>query len=154
MSSPEIIVDVEDEERLARHNWSPCRYGDGLWYVTAWSEGRTIYLHREIVGAEPGVEVDHRDGDGLNNRRANLRVTTHRLNLANQRTQQRPKSSRFKGVSFYKRDGRWEASIKVDGRKRRLGCFDDEIEAAKAYNAAALAAWGEFARLNEIKEGC
>lgn len=151
MSSTEILIDPTDAAILTRHAWSISEHGDGLLYVIAYSENRKIYLHREIMQPEERDEVDHRNGNGLDNRRANLRVVAHRLNLANQRTQQRPKSSRYKGVSFYKRDGRWESSIKINGRKIRLGLFAAERDAAAAYNVAALAAWGDHARLNELE---
>jgi len=100
----------------------------------------------------PGQEVDHRNNDGLDNRRANLRPTTHRLNMANQRKQARPTASRFKGVTIQRDHPRkpWTTQIKIDGKTYRLGHHATEEEAAITYNAAALAAWGEFARLNEV----
>lgn len=109
----------------------------------------TLLLHRELLAADlKGNEhlgVDHRDGDGLNNRRGNLRLATQPQNNANQR-KARGTSSIFKGVSKYR--GRWQATIKVNYHQRWLGAFDSEIEAARAYDDAAVLAFGEFASIN------
>ena len=112
-------------------------------YAIARIDGQTVYLHRLLMGALPGEEVDHEDGDGLNNRRGNLRLATHAQNLANQAPQS-GRSSRFKGVSWYTRSGRWRATA----ARRHVGFFDDEEDAARAYDAAARAAFGAFARVN------
>ena len=144
-----VQVDPADAHLLNEYRWKSHRYGDGLFYVSAWSGGKTVYLHRLITGVKRGEIVDHINGDGLDNRRVNLRIVSHRINLANQRTQL-GRSSRFKGVSFNKRGQQWEAYIKVNGKQRRLGWYENELNAAMAYNAAATEAWGEFARLNEL----
>lgn len=143
----QILVDEADRAVLEL-GWSIHRFGRDLFYACRRVGGRTQYLHRTLLG-EPSGEVDHRNGDGLDNRRDNLRLAPHRLNLANARPQL-GRSSRFKGVSLYRKAGDWEAYITVAGRKRHLGRFTDETDAARAYNAAATAAWGEFARLNPI----
>lgn len=106
---------------------------------------KTVYMHRVIAGARRGEVVDHIDGDKLNNRRSNLRPCSHTENARN-----RPKTARntsgFKGV---KREGRrWIATIRVEGRQRRVGAFDTVIEGARAYDIAAIEHYGEFARLN------
>jgi len=79
-----VVVDDEDYDRLARHRWNmhPQRY------AIRGEQGRTIYMHREIVGAKPEEEVDHIDRDGLNNRRGNLRIVTHSGNMKNRRPPQ------------------------------------------------------------------
>jgi hypothetical protein len=112
---------------------------------TAWE---ATLLHRLIMGFGPSdPRVDHIDGDGLNNRRSNLREATQGQNNANQRPQV-GKSSRYKGVSWFKPAKMWRAYIKVGGVISWLGYFHDEKEAAKAYDEAAVEAWGEFARPN------
>lgn len=113
------------------------------WYAVS----RGITMHRLLAGAE-GLQVDHIDGDGLNNRRSNLRVGTVSQNQANRRTAFG--ASRFKGVNREKRGKPWRAAIKVNGRKIHLGAFEDEAEAARAYDQAALEYFGEFACTNEM----
>lgn len=116
------------------------------------SEGRgmrPVLMHRQITGAAPRQPVDHANHDQLDNQRANLRLCTNAQNMANRRKQPGC-SSRFKGVHWYKRTGRWMARIEFDGRKKHLGYFDDEEEAARAYNVAAREHFKEFALLNNV----
>lgn len=118
-----------------------------------YSPKRTIYMHREIVCASRGVEVDHKDLDGLNNQKHNLRTATKAQNCRNRGKRDHqggvPTTSRFKGVGMRRDTGRWRAFIRVRGLLIILGHFEDEIEAAKAYDRAARHHFGEFARLNE-----
>lgn len=111
------------------------------------SRQRTVILHREIMGAPKGVLVDHEDGDGLNNLRDNLRLCTVGQNTQNQRIR-KDKSSQYKGVSWNKRQGVWDARVCSAGRKIFLGLFREELDAARAYDSAALRLHGTFARLN------
>ena len=103
-----------------------------------------VLMHCLIL---PGVpEVDHQNGNGLDNRRRNLRSSTRVQNCRN--TKSRGGSSRFKGVSFCHARKRWEAKIKVNGRTLHLGRFKQEVNAAQAYNFAADEYFGEFAVFN------
>jgi hypothetical protein len=145
------LVDDDDFETASRYRWRIFETTKpGLVYAKAWFTGRPVpvsgYLHRLLLpGAE---EVDHRDGDGLNNQRHNLRPATRSQQMMN-RAKAAGCSSRFKGVSWNKREGAWEAYCGTSGRgRRRLGMFSDEIEAAKAYDDAAREMFGQFARLN------
>ena len=108
-----------------------------------------LSMHQFLTGF---AQTDHWDGNGLNNQRSNLRPATSGQNSANRRKRQRGCSSRFKGVSWYKRTGRWQAYAQINGRIKCLGYFDSEEEAARAYDAAVLEAWGEFARPNFPRE--
>jgi hypothetical protein len=110
-----------------------------------------IRMHREILGLPPGrvPQVDHRNHDTLDNRRQNLRIVTNGQNQANRVKQVRLASSRYKGVSWSARLKKWKAEIKVDSKRIHLGYFTSERAAARAYNRAAIAAFGEFAHLND-----
>jgi hypothetical protein len=102
-----------------------------------------ILMHVLITGI--GTGIDHANSDGLDNQRANLRQAGQGLNCANMRPSA-GKTSQFKGVRRH-REGKWEARIRI-GRPVYLGLFGSEESAARAYDAAASEAWGEFARLN------
>lgn len=108
-------------------------------------------LHRFLLGAPDGVMVDHRNGDTLDNRRDNLRLCTNSQNQANR---QRSRGvSPFKGVCWQKRTngtGSWKAQLVIEGNVVYLGVFGTDLEAAAAYNAAALSHFGEFAHLNDL----
>lgn len=151
-------VDVRDLAVVEGRNWTTKINGRSVYAVTRSDApgvpGRHIkLLHREVMGLERGDSrhIDHIDGDGLNNRRSNLRFVTRQQNQTNGRSH-RDATSQFKGVGWYKRDGTWQAQIRINGRYRFLGRFDSEIEAARVYDAAAHEAWGEFAHLNFPEE--
>jgi hypothetical protein len=131
-------------EQYAHWHAIPAR---DTFYVQA-GEDTTVLLHRLITSAPKGLLVDHVNRDGLDNRRANLRLCNESQNKAN-RPAPRSNTSGYKGVSKTP-SGRWSAYITVDYRRRALGTFDTAAEAAQAYNAAAIEAWGEFAFLNTV----
>lgn len=120
-----------------------------LRYAKATINRSTVYMHRLITGASTGSEVDHINHDGLDNRYPeNIRICTRAQNNVNRRSFV-DGTSAYKGVSWCKRAKFWRAEITVDGRYRFLGFYDNEKDAAQAWNAAAVAAWGEFALLND-----
>jgi hypothetical protein len=98
---------------------------------------------------EDGKQIDHINGDKLDNRKANLRVCTNGQNHMNIK-KYAGKTSKYKGVWWNKERGKWQTDIKLDKKKRYVGRFEDENEAGLAYNAAAIALFGEFALLNEV----
>jgi hypothetical protein len=139
-------VDLTDLASVIHHCW---QHHAG--YATANVDGRTLLMHRVILGLPPGKvpEVDHINHDHLDNRRSNLRVGTRNQNGWNRRKQSRPSSSRFKGVDWF--HGRiWRARIRLDSKDIHIGLYETEEEAARAYNAAATKLFGEFAYLNEV----
>lgn len=107
-----------------------------------------IYLHREILGAKKGEYVDHRNGDGLNNLRNNLRLCTNQQNASAFRAPAAGKTSRFRGVHWNSSRNKWVSSIRVKYKKHFLGRFKTETEAAKAYDRAAQEHFGPYAQLN------
>lgn len=107
---------------------------------------RTIRMHRVLMGEIHGLEVDHRDGDGLNNRRKNLRVATRTQNIRNQRLRS-DNTSGIKGVHWFKASRKWRACICLNGKNRHLGSFDSREEAHDAYRTASKEMHGEFGRL-------
>jgi hypothetical protein len=96
-----------------------------------------------------GINIDHKDNNGTHNWRSNLRLATTSQNGAN-RLPNRNSVSGYKGVTRHLHQGRWQAQIQVNGSKLYLGLFDSRVDAAKAYNDAALKYFGEFARLNTL----
>lgn len=144
------LVDDADYADLARYKWYATKKG-GPWYAKRNSPrtgGRhhAILLHRVLLDAPPGLEVDHINGNGLDNRRANLRLATHAENQYNRRPL--GGTSRFKGVCWNREHGKWRAAIRTGGKDLYLGYYATEEDAARAYDAAALQYFGVFARLN------
>jgi hypothetical protein len=142
------LVDDADFEVLSRHTWTPQHHGRTVYAVESFGccGGAGRRMHRMIADAPAGVQVDHRDGDGLNNTRANLRLASGRENQGNRRKQQ--STSRFKGVTRRKPTHAWRAAIRDNGVLVALGTFASEEDAARAYDAAARRIFGGFAALN------
>ena len=148
------LVDDEDYGLLMQYRWHVKESFDSEGRRTGGPYARTniylgdrrtvsLFMHQLLTGF---AETDHRDGDGLNNQRSNLRPATSGQNNVNRPKQSGGCSSQFKGVSWHRRRRKWQAYAQVNGRIKYLGCFDDETEAARVRDAAALEAWGEFAR--------
>jgi len=148
------IVDVEDYERVNRYKW----YIKGGSRSSTYYAARTITIsrairilvcmHRFIINAPDGLEVDHINGNGLDNRKANLRLATNAQNARNKAKRRNARVSRYKGVKRNKKGKRWFATINYNGQRIYLGTYDTEIQAARAYDRAACKLHKEFARLN------
>ena len=145
------VARVSDHRFEWLNRWKWCaRFQRGIWYAVR-NEGKfpfrkTILMHRAIMGVtDRKIQVDHRDGDGLNNQDDNLRVATNAENSRN-RGKQKNNTSGFKGVSPYGKKHR--AYIRVDGKTIYLGSFSTAEEAARAYDAVAKKYHGPFASLN------
>lgn len=140
-----IQVSPEDVALAESRRWRLDRQG----YVVAGTRrGAKPRLHRVILQAPAGLQVDHVNGDRLDNRRENLRLATNRQNCSNRLPNRRPGTSRFKGVCWNRKAGKWQASIRVNYRRFHLGVYSDERDAALAYDRAAREHFGEFARPN------
>ena len=142
-------VDAADYEWLSQWTWRlRCGYAVRLEKKTK----KVIYMHREIMQPPKGMIVDHKSRNKLDNTRENLRNATHAENARNNGKRHGGFSSRFLGVSRCKQSGKWQACIWVEGGNLWLGLFTDEVEAARAYDRAAVEHFGEFARLNFPEE--
>lgn len=144
------LVDDADFERVKAHKWHALKSRRGFYAVRGLrkSDGKKTlqYLHRFLL---PGVaEIDHRDGNGLNNQRENLRPVTHQQNMQGFQRKRLGATSKFRGVSWYKNISKWEARIQVSGKRIFLGHFTDETKAARAYDAAARHYFGDSAYFN------
>lgn len=139
------ICSEEDHERLIAFSWFHVNDGNTA-YAMRSEQGKLIRMHVEVFGSK---SPDHINGDGLDNRRTNLRKATTTENGMN-RGKFAPAYSRFKGVGWHKRDKRWVAKIKVGNKRINLGNFKEELHAALAYNVAATVHFGEFARTNKL----
>ena len=141
------IVDAEDYDRLSKYRWCTVKASRTFYAKTFHLSGAMLSMHRIVVNAPKGLFVDHINHNGLDNRKANLRICTHIQNLRNKR----PKSgctSKYKGVHWCKGRNKFRANIYLNKKAIHLGYFHDEIAAAKAYDKAAKKFFGEFAYLN------
>jgi hypothetical protein len=105
-------------------------------------------MHRQILNAPDSLIVDHINGNGLDNRKANIRTATYTQNSCNRKKANKDTWSQYKGVTFNAKRKKWKARIQVHGRKIYLGSFNAETNAAKAYDKAAKKYHKEFAALN------
>lgn len=145
-------IDDEDFENVNQFKWCAMK-NRNIWYAVRNipdpirpGKQKTQYLHLFLI--PDFLKIDHKDGDGLNNQRGNLRPANNAQNGANRRKQRKVCSSKFKGVDWCSRERRWRSRIMVENKCKHLGYFRNEKEAAKAYDIAAKQYFGEFARLN------
>lgn len=139
------LVDEEDFDQLSQYTWKASRKGN-TFYAERSEKKVTIMMHREIMNAPSNMEVDHIDGNGLNNTKANLRLCSHTENMRNQKMAKSNKTG-FKGVMPYYKNG-FRAMIYFEGKSIHIGVYDTAEEAAKAYDRKAVELFGEFARTN------
>jgi hypothetical protein len=139
------LVDDEDYARLCDFPWRKIKSG----YACANSKRKWLYLHRIVMNAEPGEQIDHKNRDRLDCRKCNLRIVTSAQNHMNAGLHGR-NTSGYKGVSFNKHAGRWRAYIGHDGKNQTLGYYSSREDAARAYNQKATELFGEYAYLNEV----
>lgn len=148
------VVSSEDYERVARYRWC-AKHGVNTWYAerrlrvseNAGKKGN-ISLHRFILDAGAGDEIDHKNLDGLDCRRDNLRLATHGDNQANRPKLSMNGSSQFKGVAYRKNYGKWHVRVALGNSELHVGFFCEEMDAARAYDAVARSVFGDFALIN------
>jgi hypothetical protein len=148
------LVDDEDYERLSQYRWRAKGDRDTFYAYTDIYVGgkrKMTSMHSMVIKLGGKPQVDHIDHNGLNNQKSNLRAATHSENQRN-RSKEKGNTSGFKGVSFQKSTGQWQASIRIDGTLVYMGCYGTKEEAARAYDLAAKAKHGKFAKLNFPEE--
>lgn len=147
------IVDPEDYKRLAKYKWhlsiSPTSS-----YAARWQRRqpgglrKKIWMHREVIDIPKHMLCDHKNGNGLDNRRTNLRPATVSQNLCNRRKTKSKTRSKYKGLEWDKIQRKWKVRIQHNGKRIYLGSFSKEIDAARAYDKKAKVLFGQFASLN------
>lgn len=148
------LVDLDDYDRLSRYKWHTVNARGTFYAVRNTGQRRgqkriVVKMHREVLKVPDGMFVDHINHNGLDNRKANLRPATQAQNARNRRKARRGNvHSKYKGLTWYKSQKRWAVRIMADRKSRFIGYFDDELDAARAYDQAARKYHGRFASLN------
>jgi hypothetical protein len=144
-----LLVDDSDFSMFNFFSWSSDGHGYGQAHVPKSGKNcqETILAHHLILESAKDKVIDHINGDKLDCRRENLRLVTQSQNLTNSKKRKNA-FSKYKGVSWYKRDKNWSAYFHIDYKKIHIGYFKSEIEAAEAYDLKAKQFFGQYARLN------
>lgn len=146
------LIDATDFFLVQRYKWCATRPNNrGTWYAATRRPkteggGKSLFMHRFILDTPADKETDHINGNGLDNRRENLRVATHSQNQQNRHVASG--KSRYLGVRVGRQGKRWQAAIRISGHEHYLGTYDTQLQAALAYDKAALNAWGMWAGIN------
>lgn len=141
------IVDDDDYEKLCEFNWYIVESRTpGRVYACRKVNGKKLYMHKSLLECSD-LDIDHINGNALDNRKSNLRTVTRSQNNYNSSTR-KGCSSKYKGVSISSSNSKFRAIAKIDGKNKHLGYFANELEAASAYDSAAVKHFGEYARFN------
>ena len=146
-STLEAVVDLDLFDKVKDRKWYLVKNRNSNYAATCMNN-TSVYMHHFLFGS--GM-FDHKNGNGLDNTRNNIRQCNHSLNAANIK-KRKGTTSCFKGVCWNKKSEKWQAQIMVSKRNKRLGMFDDERDAALAYNLAAKLAFGDFAIMNTFDD--
>lgn len=134
-------IDDEDFERVSRIRWHYGCKRYAVHHALTNKKQHFIYMHKFVLGVENAIEVDHINGDSLDNQKSNLRTCTHQQNMANKRMQKNNKSG-IKGVAWDKNRNKWKATISFNDKTINLGRYNDKLEAAKVYQNKAKELFG------------
>lgn len=145
------LVDDKDYLKVSKYSWSY----DGTYAITKYkckktNKRKTLRMHRLIAKTPLGMQTDHINGNGIDNRRKNLRVCSNQQNCWNRKLLEKNKTSKYRGVCYIQRRKKFCASIRVDNKSVHLGYFKSEKIAAMAYNIAAKISFGKFSNLNRV----
>lgn len=144
------LVDDKDCRKIKAYKWfAHKRKSGGIYYARSSHKGKTLLMHRLIIDAPRGVLIDHRDGDGLNNTRSNLRLATNQENGWNWHCKPIG-TSKYRGVSWVKRDKLWVAHITHNGKGIHVGGFKKEVDAARAYDNKVKELRGDNGTINGV----
>jgi len=135
---------VDDDDFKLLNQWKWCVNSEN--FAHRRSKNKLVTMHRFIMNPPKDMQIDHKNGDRLDNRRSNLRICTGSQNCMNRKTI--GSMSGYRGVRKWY--NKWQGRIEVEGKKINLGLFNNAVDAAEAYNQAAIKYHGEFARLNQI----
>jgi len=146
------ILDQHDYYHLGKLKWYFTGFDGKFYAVRNFTidniRTKIVSMHRELINAPKGLLVDHKNGNSLDNRKSNLRLATRGQNLCNSKRNKDNCTSKYRGVSWHKRSRKWRIGLQSEGKCVVSKLFDNEIDAAKAYDEAAKKYHGEFARLN------
>lgn len=149
------LIDDEDYDKVIKHSWcvhkNPKKHTIKK-YAKARINKRNVYLHRFLLKPDSKILIDHINRDGLDNRRKNLRLVTASQNSMNSTGRVHTRKSKYKGVSWIRRDEKWAAKIEINNKKIILGVFNSQIQAARVYDKKAKELFGQYARLNFPKK--
>jgi len=139
-----VIIDKEDYKKINQFNWTPSNQR-GRVYFSMWINSKRVSMHRFLLNAKKGTEIDHKNNNTFDNRKCNLRLCTRTQNRCNSR-KQKNNTTGYKGVSYHKTTKKYRAQINNNKKRIHLGYFDDPKKAHEKYCHAAIKYYGEFAR--------
>jgi HNH endonuclease len=136
----------DDDEWVLEYTWCASRMSTNrvLYYAQAWVDSAHTYMHRLIMDAPPHLEVDHKNGNGLDNQRKNMRLVTHQQNSFNRNALNKNNVSGFQGVHWHTKEQKWRARITIDGKKIELGEFRSYNAAVQARKRAEIKYYGKY----------